>query len=184
MLRTSELPNPDQFQYRPRFEILLRRKQVPGSAPPCAPRNRLWLVYTQGVHRRRFIAAASASLLVPHQVLAALARRVEPKPHFLEYAFHDERFAQAEQLCSRLAPGAVQVAVAGDVTGAWNGWLQSVSAQAPLRLHGVTTESFHFCLVNLLRTTTQLETGIARLDRDLHRWHIHTSHDRFGVTGI
>lgn len=88
--------------------------------------------------------------------------------------FFDERFEHARSLTSRIVPAAPILPVRSDVTAVWTGGLNRLSAEAPLRLMGVTTESFHFCLNTLLETHATVQGCIQRLDRDLYAWVVET----------
>ena len=60
----------------------------------------------------------------------------------------------------------------GDITGIWNAGLRRACGRSMLALHGVTTESFHFCLKILVGEQTRMQTRVTRLDQDLFLWQI------------
>ena len=96
--------------------------------------------------------------------------------------FYDERFGDARGIASRLDAGASLIPVQSDITALWTGELKELSRQRPLSLRGVTTESFHFCLMRLLQSEAQVETRIRRVGKDLYAWSIRTTTPR--KTGV
>ena len=96
--------------------------------------------------------------------------------------FYDDRFGDARGIASRLGTAASLTPVQSDVTALWTGELKELARQRPLALHGVTTESFHFCLKTLLQSEARVETRIRRVGKDLYAWSIRTTTPR--KTGV
>jgi hypothetical protein len=120
--------------------------------------------------RRHFLGAATASVLVP----AALGQ-CAAAPAAWDYAFFDERFERSRLVASSWSASSRRIGVQGDITPWWRNGLDRVAHRHPLRLRGVTTDSFHFCLGVLLGEHTDLHREVSRLDRNLLLWTIHTT---------
>lgn len=120
--------------------------------------------------RRKLIKTALSLPLIPYGISTAIAAVSDGKPVTGDTIFYDERFPEARRLAEQWAPAGFIMPVQGDMTGIWNDGLKHACRQSPLTLHGVTTESFHFCLEIMLRSHVVVETRITRIDRDLHRW--------------
>jgi hypothetical protein len=129
------------------------------------------------VNRRYFIRAAASSLFILPGIPAIRTAAAAPPA---DCFFYDERFAEAQRLAKTLAPAGRLVPVQGDVTAIWTGGLDRACLRAPLTLHGVTTESFHFCLKLMVGSRTGVDTSASRISRDLFLWtlrsgaHIHS----------
>jgi len=132
--------------------------------------------FADAMKRRLFLQSSVSSALVapafahanPYQHDASTAGRL----------FYDERFAQARVIANRLArqsadKGAL-APVNGDLTAPWVGELRAAASHGALRLRGVTTESFYFCLKTMLQPHGVTATHIERVGRDLHAWEITT----------
>lgn len=125
------------------------------------------------MNRRYFIKAAAASAFLPQGIAAAGAATASPSR--MDWFFYDDRFAEAVRRAQELpAPGRT-LPVRGDVTDIWNAELARACDRSPLTLHGVTTESFYFCLKVLTGSKTGIDTTVARVDRDLFLWTIRTN---------
>jgi hypothetical protein len=138
--------------------------------------------------RRHFIQAAVSSVIIPHAHALALvhaderanhwanARSIVTAPHWewggADWFFYDHRFPLARQLAMRLSGSTGLTPVQGDITDIWNAGLGRACRQSTPRLHGVTTESFHFCLEIMACEQGHVETRVSRIDRDLFLWQI------------
>ena len=123
------------------------------------------------MRRRQFIRVASVSLLLPAAVgscLASVATRGR------DCHFFDERFPQARRFAASWPTADTLVAVQGDITPFWKGGLGRLISEQPLRLRGVTTESFRFCLQTLSSEHANVEAQVSRLDRNLLVWTLFT----------
>jgi hypothetical protein len=136
------------------------------------------------MNRRQFIQRAAGSFLVPGGLLLAgpglPAWAAGPSGRI----FYDERFPEARRLAAGLPGFARLTPVQGDVTEWWQRELRAAFAAAPQVVRGVTTESFYFCLRNMARTLTRLDSEAIRIGRDLREWTIRSHHDQQGLTGI
>jgi hypothetical protein len=125
--------------------------------------------------RRHFIQAATASVLLPTAVeLPCLAALAASSPTH-DYAFFDERFETARRLAASWSSSKKTIAVHGDITPLWNNGLDSATRKRTLRLRGVTTESFRFCLGILVGEHADFRLHASRLDRNLFLWTMHTT---------
>jgi len=122
------------------------------------------------MNRRYFIKAAAASALLPQGIVAASAATANPSR--ADWFFYDDRFAEAVRRAQELPAPVRTFPVRGDVTDVWNAELARAYDRPPLTLHGVTTESFYFCLKVLAGSKTGIDTTVARVDRDLFLWTI------------
>jgi hypothetical protein len=111
--------------------------------------------------RRHFILAAAASVLFP----AGSWRK-------WDYVLFDERFEQARRLAASWSASNRLIGVRSDVTALWCGELDRLAPHHPLRLRGVTTDSFLFCLRILLGEHANLGVQVSRLDRNLLSWSV------------
>jgi hypothetical protein len=127
------------------------------------------------MQRRQFIHAAMSSLAIPAVVGAQSLPGVSGLFPDLDYAFFDERFAQAQRFVSAWPASNRVIAVQGDVTPTWTNWLDRTTRKCPLALRGVTTGSFHFCLRVLVGEHAVLDEQVSRLDRDLLLWTMRTT---------
>jgi hypothetical protein len=126
------------------------------------------------MNRRDFLGSIMASLVLSAGALTLLAgRSLGSEAAVPNGVFYDERFPQAARLAKRIAGPAQTIAVRGDVTPVWNQSLKSAGRHSPLLLAGVTTESFYFCLKNLLRTPAGAQLTSRRISRDLYAWSIY-----------
>ena len=124
--------------------------------------------------RRRFIHAATASLLLPTALkpsVSALASGLRNR----DYVFFDERFQNARHIAASWAGSTRLIGVQGDITPLWSNGLDSMTRDQPLNLLGVTTESFHFCLRILVGEHADFDLQLTRLDRNLFLWTMHTT---------
>ena len=124
------------------------------------------------MQRRRFIGTAAAVFLLPPALGSCLASTVT---RCRNYHFFDELFAQAGRLAASWPAADTLVAVQGDVTPFWKDGLERLVREHPLRLRGVTTESFRFCLQTLSQEHAHVDAQISRLDRNLRIWTLHTT---------
>jgi hypothetical protein len=92
-----------------------------------------------------------------------------------DYAFFDERFEKARRIAASWSRANKSIAVHGDITPLWNNGLDSATRERALRLRGVTTESFRFCLGILVSEHTDFHLHASRLDRNLFLWTMHTT---------
>lgn len=114
----------------------------------------------------------AAYLLLPTLLKPCAGASSAPKK--LDVIFFDERFLQARRLVASWLETADLTAVHGDVTPFWCDGLDRVSTEHPLRLRGVTTDSFQFCLRILLSEHADVEVQVSRLDQDLFVWAMST----------
>lgn len=122
------------------------------------------------MRRRAFIGSAAALCAMP-QALIETASAAGGTQAATAIIF-DARFAAAARLADALPVRGPRLRTRGDVTDFGRG-LQS-GFDEPLVLHGITTESFAFCLDVLLRERARTALDIERVDRDLHRWTLET----------
>jgi hypothetical protein len=119
------------------------------------------------MERRRFIQATTALVLLPAG--AGLAGVARP-----DYVFFDERFQQARGAVVAWPAAKQLIAVHSDITAVWGGGLDRMIRGGPLRVCGVTTESFLFCLRVLAGEHANLDVRVSRLDRNLLQWTMNT----------
>jgi len=124
------------------------------------------------MRRRHFIRAASVSLLLPATVGSCLASVVT---RGRDCNFFDERFPQARRFAASWPTADTLVAVQGDITPFWKDGLDRLVCDHPLRLRGVTAESFRFCLQTLSSEHASVEAQVSRLDRNLLVWTLFTT---------
>lgn len=125
--------------------------------------------------RRHFIQAATGSVLFTAAVEPyCLLARAEHSPND-NYTFFDERFEEARRVAASWSGSNRAIAVHGDITPLWNSQLDLATRKSRLRLRGVTTESFRFCLVTLVREHTDFDLDVSRFDRNLFLWTMHTT---------
>jgi hypothetical protein len=124
------------------------------------------------VNRRLFVQCGLCSLLLPAATLAMPGG----KPGAWTQFFYDNRFAGARDLATRLAGPTALTAVGGDVTGLWTSELAQALLAAPIRMGGVTTESFCFCLRVLMSDHVRIDARVDRIGPDLHLWTLHSGH--------
>ena len=122
------------------------------------------------MNRRRFVQAAVTALFIPRVLSASRA-----EPWDWEWAaeggfFYDDRFERAARLAAERAGPRQPIPVQGDITNLWNGGLGRACRHSALSLHGVTTESFYFCLKLMVAERARIETQVTRIDRDLFLW--------------
>lgn len=133
--------------------------------------------------RRLFVQASVSSLLLPTTVLAVPSGATGRSQATRDYFFFDERFAAARRLAGERSIFADPTPVQGDVTGIWTSELRAANLATALRMQGVTTESFYFCLRILLSDQARPEAQVRRIDRDLHLWTLRTdNHIKTGTT--
>jgi hypothetical protein len=125
--------------------------------------------------RRRFIQAATVSVLLPATVESRCLHAFAVLSPNDDYAFFDERFEKARRLAASWSGSNEAIAVHGDITPLWNNGLDSATRKRTLRLRGVTAESFRFCLGILVSEHADLHLHASRLDRDLFLWTMHTT---------
>lgn len=124
--------------------------------------------------RRRFIHLATASVIataVAGSATAAL-RTIARQP---DYLFFDERFREARRIATTWESADRRIPVTGDITPLWSGGLERRSREQPLRLRGVTTDSFLFCLRVLAHEHAHLDVQVSRFDRNLLLWTMTTT---------
>ena len=129
------------------------------------------------LRRRQFMAGAISSLTVLATTTSALAPlRLKKKHNVDAFTFYDARFAEAHLLAQQIHGDEHPLPTYGDVTPVWQDWLGASSHRSGcLRLQGVTTESFPFCLRVLLESQNlRVEPTLTRFNRDLHIWTIET----------
>jgi hypothetical protein len=124
------------------------------------------------VNRRLFVQAGVSSLLVPAATIAM------PGGESLawNYFFYDERFDAARRLAAALSGSTEPTPVQGDVTNLWTRELGPAALAAPMRMSGVTTESFYFCLKILMGDQGGVDAQVSRIGADLHLWTMHSRH--------
>lgn len=124
--------------------------------------------------RRHFIGASAAWVLLP-----AIPNLCRDEPGELasarEYLFVDERFPQAHRTLGRWSAASRPIRVHGDITPVWQNGLNRMTQDYPLRLRGVTSQSFLFCLRILAGETADIDVQARRVDRDLWQWTILTT---------
>jgi hypothetical protein len=127
------------------------------------------------MQRRHFIRAVTASVLLPAAAGRSGAALGAGRQEW-DYAFFDERFQSAHRLAESWTSSSSSrpIGVDSDVTALWREGLDRLSRDQPLRLRGVTTQSFHFCLKVLLSEHTNLDVQASRLDRNLFLWTMRT----------
>ena len=118
-----------------------------------------------------------SSLFIPSGFLAARAATPEPGLNVADYVFFDARFTLAKDLAASLARKSLLTPVQGDITAIWNTRLKHASMQRPLVMHGVTTESFYFCLTVMLGSHARIKTQVNRVDPDLFQWTIQSENN-------
>jgi hypothetical protein len=118
--------------------------------------------------RRYFIQAATVSVLCPAAVTTCIAALTTSQNRGA--IFFDERFPQARHVAASRSASNRLIAVQSDVTTLWCNGLDRMTRNYPLHLHGVTTESFLFCLRILVSEHADLELRALRLDRNLFQW--------------
>jgi len=126
----------------------------------------------EAIKRRHFVGGSAATLLAALEwpslsVLAASA------PHG-DYAFFDERFANARRLAASWPSSIGTIAVQGDITP-WSDVLGRAAQERPLQLRGVTTESFRFCAAILAGDSAHVDLQVTRIDQDLVQWTMRTT---------
>jgi len=126
------------------------------------------------MQRRSFIHAAAASVLLPAAAKPALAALADASDRH-DYIFFDERFAKAQRIVASWAASTRPTPVHSDVTALWNGGLDPVTRDHVLRLRGVTTQSFLFCLRVLATEHAHVDARVSRLDRYLFAWTLDTT---------
>jgi len=124
--------------------------------------------------RRHFIQAATVSVMLPAVLELHCLRALAELPPNDDYAFFDERFEKARRVTASWL-GASSIAVHGDITPLWNNGLDSATRRRTLRLRGVTTESFRFCLGILVSEHADFHLHASRLDRNLFLWTMRTT---------
>jgi hypothetical protein len=125
------------------------------------------------MRRRRFIGGSFAFLLVP-LVTEWRSRAALAAPATGDYAFFDERFDRACRIAASWPATLGPAAVRGDITR-WIPVLDRTARERALQVHGVTTESFRFCLSILVSEHADARWQVARLDRNLLQWTVRTT---------
>ena len=117
--------------------------------------------------RRRFVLAGLSLPWLPQVGSSAVARRPQ-------VWLYDSRFGHARALAAARSGGSDLMPVEGDVTDHWRSLLKPALAAGSLRLSGVTTESFAFCLGVLARDAVgpraRIRLSQTRHDTDLRIW--------------
>ena len=126
------------------------------------------------MQRRQFIHAAMSSLVLPAAVGAQSLPALSALLPDHDYAFFDERFAQAQRLVAGWSAANRVIPVQADITSTWTSWLDRTTRERPLTLQGVTTGSFHFCLRVLVNEHAAIDEQVLRLDRNLLVWTMRT----------
>jgi hypothetical protein len=126
------------------------------------------------VKRRHFIGASAASIFLPSvpQLCFSNAAGIAQEHGDV---FFDDRFPRAHLTAVTWAGPNRLTPVQGDVTAVWGSGLSQMTRARPLRLRGVTTQSFLFCLRILAEEQASLDVEARRLDRDLWQWTILTT---------
>ena len=125
--------------------------------------------------RRHFIRVATACLMLP-AAASWVAGTFAYGSRARRYAFFDERFPAALHLLGSSPDSTVRVIpVQSDVTALWKSGLDRMTRDHVLRLRGVTTQSFLFCLRVLAAEQAHVEEQASRLDRYLFTWTLHTT---------
>lgn len=127
------------------------------------------------MQRRHFIHAAMSSLVLPAAVKAQSLPAVSALLRDHDYAFFDDRFAQANQVVAAWSAANRVIPVQSDITPTWTNELDRTTRERALTLQGVTTGSFHFCLRELVREHAHLDEQVLRLDRNLLLWTMRTT---------
>jgi hypothetical protein len=92
-----------------------------------------------------------------------------------DYVFFDERFEQAHRFAASLSAAKGPIGVRGDVTPFWSSGLDRLTHEQPLRLRGLTTDSFQFCLRILVAEHANLDARVSRVHPNLFSWIMHTT---------
>jgi hypothetical protein len=124
--------------------------------------------------RRHFIGASAASLLLPAVPKLCFGEL----PGFAqeqEYLFFDERFPKARLTTISWSASNRLIGIQGDITPVWGNGLNRMTRHHPLRLRGLTTQAFLFCLRILACEHADLDVQAQRIDRDLWQWTILTT---------
>ena len=124
------------------------------------------------MRRRQFIHMAAAYLLLPAAVKPCVAARSASKRH--KNIFFDERFPRARLLAASWSDVDTLTAVQGDITPFWSDGLDRMCTESPVRLRGVTTDSFQFCLRILVGERADVDAQVTRLDQNLFVWTMST----------
>ena len=119
------------------------------------------------MQRRQFIQATTTLVLLPGSA-------VRSGDATLDYLFFDGRFARARIAVSAWSAANPPIAVHGDITAVWGSGLERLTRRRPLRIGGVTTDSFLFCLRILASEHANLDVRVSRLDRNLLQWTLNT----------
>lgn len=125
--------------------------------------------------RRHFIRGVTASLLLPAALESPSLLALTARSSHGDYALFDERFENARRIAASWPGSNEPIAVQGDITSLWSNTLERATRERPLRLRGVTTESFRFCLAILVCEHADLDLQVSRLDRDLFLWAMRTT---------
>jgi len=90
-----------------------------------------------------------------------------------DYLLFDARFQSASENLHGFSSSGKQIQVNGDVTDTWNNVLKTVVGENEVWISGITTESYYFCLSQLLDEHSDIEeTAMQRYDHDLWVWSI------------
>ena len=127
------------------------------------------------MQRRHFINVAMSSLVLPAAVKAQSLPALTSLLRDHDYAFFDDRFAQAQRVAAAWSAANRVIAVQSDITPIWTNELDRTTRERALTLQGATTGSFHFCLRVLLSEHTHLDEQVLRLDRNLLLWTMRTT---------
>jgi len=125
------------------------------------------------MQRRSFIHASAASVLIPVAGRPGLAALVVASSN-RDYVFFDERFEKAQRIVASWAVSTQPTPVHSDITAVWQGGLDRTMRDHAVRVRGVTTQSFLFCLRILAAEQADIEAQMSRLDRDLLVWKMRT----------
>ncbi len=125
--------------------------------------------------RRHFIQGATTSVLLLPVAAAPSVAAMAIVARDWDYAFFDERFENARRVASAWSASARLISVQSDVTPVWSSGLERATRHHLLRLRGITTESFLFCLRILAGEQARLDVQVSRLDRNLLLWTLGTT---------
>jgi hypothetical protein len=92
-----------------------------------------------------------------------------------DYVFFDERFELAHRFAASWPAANGPFGVRGDITPFWSSGLDRLTREQPLRLRGLTADSFQFCLRILVGEHANLDVQVSRVDPNLFSWIMHTT---------
>jgi hypothetical protein len=116
-----------------------------------------------------------SSVVIPAAVSAQSLPAISAFLRDHDYAFFDERFAQAQRVVAAWSGANRVIPVLSDITPIWTNELDRTARERPLTLRGATTGSFHFCLRVLVSEHAAIDEQVLRLDRNLLLWTMRTT---------